>query len=169
MDVVDPRDRFDDVLTERCIEPVDGEVFEWIANSEAAESGWVTSAIVIDPADRVLLVYDEIDGCWMVPGGTVQPGESLREAVIREVHEETGVEIDPIRPEFVRDLEFHHRDRQTAFTFVMYSASAPSVEPRITSKAEDELVDVDWFEELPPDTEEREGTATILERARERR
>lgn len=169
MDVVDPRDRFDDVLTERCIEPVDAGAFEWIANSEAADSGWVASALAIDPGGRVLLVYDEIDESWMAPGGTAQPGESLKEAVIREVHEETAVEIEPIRPEFVRELEFHHRDRQTSFTFVFYSAKAPAKEPRITAEAEDELADVGWFDELPEDTEEREGTATILERARSRR
>jgi 8-oxo-dGTP diphosphatase len=33
-------------------------------------------------------------GRWSIPGGAVEVGESLREAVAREVMEETGIEID---------------------------------------------------------------------------
>jgi len=34
---------------------------------------------------------------WMPPGGEVRPGESLEEALRREVHEETGLKVDPVR------------------------------------------------------------------------
>ena len=34
-------------------------------------------------------------GLWAVPGGKVRFGETLRQAVIREVMEETGLEIEP--------------------------------------------------------------------------
>jgi 8-oxo-dGTP diphosphatase len=33
-------------------------------------------------------------GRWMVPGGTLEWGETLEEAAIREVREETGIDID---------------------------------------------------------------------------
>lgn len=32
-------------------------------------------------------------GLWSVPGGRVEPGEGLAEAVVREVAEETGIEV----------------------------------------------------------------------------
>ncbi|GAC1417928.1 MAG: NUDIX domain-containing protein [Actinomycetota bacterium] len=34
-------------------------------------------------------------GLWTLPGGRVESGETLREAVIREVREETAIEIEP--------------------------------------------------------------------------
>jgi 8-oxo-dGTP diphosphatase len=33
-------------------------------------------------------------GSWAVPGGRVEPGESVREAVVRELHEETGLRAE---------------------------------------------------------------------------
>ena len=32
-------------------------------------------------------------GCWSVPGGRLEPGESVTAAVEREVHEETGLDV----------------------------------------------------------------------------
>jgi 8-oxo-dGTP diphosphatase len=51
-------------------------------------------AVVVDH-DRLLLVRrarPPAEGCWSVPGGRVEHGETLVEAVVRELHEETGLE-----------------------------------------------------------------------------
>jgi 8-oxo-dGTP diphosphatase len=48
--------------------------------------------------DRVLLVErgrEPLKGWWSLPGGVVECGESLAEAVRREVREETGLEVEP--------------------------------------------------------------------------
>lgn len=34
---------------------------------------------------------------WMPPGGEVEPGETIREAVVRETQEETGLQVRPVR------------------------------------------------------------------------
>ncbi len=50
-------------------------------------------AVVID-RDRVLLVkrrFEPSAGYWSFPGGHVEPGETLEEAVLRELLEETGL------------------------------------------------------------------------------
>ncbi|MHB1912084.1 MAG: NUDIX domain-containing protein, partial [Acidimicrobiales bacterium] len=52
-------------------------------------------AVVVDD-DRLLLIrrgHGPAAGEWSVPGGRVEAGETLAEAVVREVLEETGLEI----------------------------------------------------------------------------
>jgi 8-oxo-dGTP diphosphatase len=54
----------------------------------------VVSSLVRNAQDQVLLVRHHKRG-WEIPQGRVEEGESLMEALRREVLEETGVEIDP--------------------------------------------------------------------------
>lgn len=57
--------------------------------------------------DKVLLVKRANHpgkGLWAIPGGRVKLGETLKEAVRREVKEETGITISPKDPIYVFDL-----------------------------------------------------------------
>jgi ADP-ribose pyrophosphatase YjhB (NUDIX family) len=50
------------------------------------------SAIVTDDRGRVLLILRTDNNYWSIPGGGVKPGESVRDAAVREVKEETGID-----------------------------------------------------------------------------
>ena len=53
-------------------------------------------AVALDGSGRLLLVrraHEPSAGLWSVPGGKVEPGEDDVAAVVREVSEETGLDV----------------------------------------------------------------------------
>ena len=71
--------------------------------------------------NRVLLVkrgHEPALGQWSIPGGLIDVGETLREAVSREVREETGLEVEPI--ELIELLDrIHRHDGRVRYHYVI--------------------------------------------------
>ena len=54
-------------------------------------------AVVLNAAGQVLLArrgHEPLKGEWSLPGGAVEVGETLEEALVREIREETGVAVE---------------------------------------------------------------------------
>jgi ADP-ribose pyrophosphatase YjhB (NUDIX family) len=54
--------------------------------------------VAFDPQGRLLLIRrlnNPGSGQWSLPGGRVEPGETDKEAVVRELSEETGLDVIP--------------------------------------------------------------------------
>src|SRR6266566_4811775 len=52
------------------------------------------SAFVQDDQGRILMIRRTDNDLYSIPGGQVEPGETLTQAAIREVKEETGIDIE---------------------------------------------------------------------------
>lgn len=66
------------------------------------------SAIIRTP-EGLLLQRRSDNGLWGLPGGSVEPAESVSEALVREVREETGLEVLPDRLIGVYSMPENHQ------------------------------------------------------------
>lgn len=55
------------------------------------------AAIIFNGEGRILLQQRSDNGLWGLPGGSVEIGESVRDAIVREVKEETGLTVEVVR------------------------------------------------------------------------
>jgi len=53
------------------------------------------AAIVRNQAGQILFLVRADNGLWDLPAGAIDPGETPAQAVVREVHEETGLIVEP--------------------------------------------------------------------------
>ena len=59
-------------------------------------TGKTATAIIPFPEDRILLIKRNtvpFKGYWGLPGGRVDPGETVEQTVVRECKEETGLDV----------------------------------------------------------------------------
>ncbi len=155
------RERFEEVLAVAAdIRVASGHAFdtetqvvEWMKSVGEGVAGYVTpkvavGAVVGDEQGRILLVQRADSGIWLYPTGWADVGYSAAEVVVKEVWEETGIEVEVVAPIAIFD------GLRLGFTTTpMYSlvfACRPTggeLKPHPL-----ETRDVGWFaeDELPP-------------------
>jgi 8-oxo-dGTP diphosphatase len=63
-------------------------------------AGITATAIIPFPNDKILLIKRNTApfiGYWGLPGGRMDPGETVEQTVVRECKEETGLEVEIVR------------------------------------------------------------------------
>ena len=121
-------------------------------------------------AERVLIVRRALppaQGLHTLPGGVVELGETLVEAVMREVREETGLTIAPVGLAGYREAVVRDAAGRIERHFVILPFAARFVAGEIALNAE--LAEARWL--LPSELsglKTTEGLAEIIAAARER-
>lgn len=94
--------------------------------------------MVFNEHDEILLIKRGKEphyGRWMVPGGTLEWGETLEQAAVREVREETGIHIEI--ETFVEIIEAISPSDDFHFVIMDYAAHAVSGDLAASSDALD--------------------------------
>ncbi len=97
---------------------------------------------IIFNGDRVLLARRNQEpgkGQWSLPGGMVELGETLKQALVREIREEAGIEIRIGGLARLLDRIIHDDGKRVQYHYVIvdYWAEMVSGEPRAASDVSD--------------------------------
>jgi ADP-ribose pyrophosphatase YjhB (NUDIX family) len=86
----------------------------------------VRAAVIVD--DRILLVREQDDGGWALPGGWADLGESAAQAVVRETREEAGVEVRAVKLIALYDRQRHDHPRHPDYSYKAFFSCKPRCE-----------------------------------------
>lgn len=131
------------------------QVQEWLDTVGSGVAGYVTpkitvGAVVGNDKGELLMIQRADSGIWLYPTGWADVGYSPAEVVVKEVHEETGIECEVVRPIAILDGQRRGFTRIPLISLVFHC--------RMTGGALNphplECTDVGWFAEdaLPEPT-----------------
>ena len=104
-------------------------------------------AVIHDDEGRLLLQRRTDDGTWSLPAGAIDPGERPADAVVREVREETGLDVRPRRILGVFGgpgwrIRYPNGD-ETEYTAIVFHCEI--VGGRLTGGSDGESAALRWF------------------------
>jgi len=100
------------------------------------------SAVIFNELrEKVLLTKRTDNGLWCLPGGGVDPGESVEETIIREVQEETGLTVRVLRLIGVysdpNSLVVYNNDTAVQIVALSFEAEITDGEPGLSDETSD--------------------------------
>ena len=104
-----------------------------------------SSVLVTDAAGRLLLLKHTHSGAWVLPGGKLDPGESLEDCARRELFEETGLSVTNLkRVQLLAGPELRFTDHKGVWDSVgmIYEAEGVTGDLRLP---EGEITEARWF------------------------
>lgn len=92
---------------------------------------------------RILMVHNTDEwNTWTLPGGTVEQGETLQEALIREVKEEAGVDIKVLEVAAINEL----RAPESGKHYLLITFHARIIGGQLGTNVPEEVAEVEWIE-----------------------
>ena len=98
-------------------------------------------------AGSVLLIRrgrPPLEGAWSLPGGALQTGERITEGIVREVFEETAMQVVPVRQIATLDRILHDDLGRVQFHYVLIDWLCHLAPGQITPIAGSDALDAAW-------------------------
>lgn len=134
-------DRYEELqqLSENMLADLTGISVERIVTIFKDEKGYATPKVdvrgVIFKENRILMVRERIDDCWSLPGGWADIGFTPGEIAVKEVREESGFVVEPVKLLAVLDKKCHEHPPALDYTYKIFilcniigGEAAPSME-----------------------------------------
>jgi NAD+ diphosphatase len=123
--------------------------FVYYASSKAT-----ASAVCVDDRTRVLLArraHEPFQGCWDLPGGFLEEGEHPLDCLVRELREETGLEVEPLEFVGVWMDRYPYRGDVRSTLNLYWTARVVRGSPAPA----DDVTELEWFaaDELPDENQ----------------
>lgn len=94
-----------------------------------------SAAMILENADgKVLVVKANYKSYWTLPGGVVDPGETPKEAALRETLEEVGIDIHPEAVSFVAVVD-RTSERAQTYQFIFKAPLAQAMIDHVSLQA----------------------------------
>lgn len=112
-------------------------------------------AVVFNESGEILMVKEKVDGRWSLPGGWADIGYTPAEVAVKEVREETGLDVKTIRVLGIFDKKNHPHPPEAWYVYKIFIL-CEKIGGEI-SKDTTETSDIQYFslENLPPLSEPR--------------
>lgn len=161
-------ERFNEVraISMKLLQELTDEPFEKILRVFASENGYQTPkvdirAVLFREADQILLVKEKIDrGRWTLPGGWADVGYSPFEVAAKEVSEEAGLLVRPVRLLALFDIRKHPHPPQVFHAYKAFVQCEVQGGLLLQNTAETE--GAHWFRQTELDSLELSTDRTTL-------
>ena len=99
----------------------------------AAKPRITARAVVVNPRGMIAVMHAAKFGIHTLPGGGVEEGEIIEEALVREITEETGCSIGHFEPlGYVEENRFHADYTQISYYYIVH-AQDDTLHPHLTA------------------------------------
>lgn len=101
----------------------------------------VVYALIFDEVNNSVLMVQNENEVWTLPGGAVEDNETLQQAVVREAFEETGLEVEVGNIVAINEAFFPERGNHA----ILFTFSAKIIGGDLVISREEEILQIKWI------------------------
>lgn len=101
----------------------------------------VVYALIYDEVEEKVLMVKNVGASWTFPGGAVEKGETLEQALIREVKEEVNLTVEMEHLVSVNEAFFVHKNIQPIF----FTFKVHVIDGEISINYPNEISEIKWM------------------------